>query len=148
MIKDKGVFDAIECFRTLISRGWDLNLKLAGESYKNNPSSLTVDEIDKLKGEFGSRIEFLGFVSDISKCYQKSNILILPSKREGFPVCVMEASASGLPSISYDVPGCRDAISSGVNGKLVEYGNTLALADTIEELFCLETLSSYRKSCI
>jgi glycosyltransferase involved in cell wall biosynthesis len=52
-----------------------------------------------------------------------SDVLVLPSYREGFPKVVMEAMAMGCPVVGYNVPGMRDAVSSGVTGFLVTNGD-------------------------
>ena len=61
-------------------------------------------EIEHLKKEF-KQIEFLGKVSHrkVKQMLSKSDILVLPTYAEGSPRAVIEASASGVPSISFDV---------------------------------------------
>jgi glycosyltransferase involved in cell wall biosynthesis len=39
-----------------------------------------------------------------------------------------------LPIVATDVPGCRDVVTSGVNGLLVPVKNPQALADALETL--------------
>jgi len=48
------------------------------------------------------QILFLGFRNDISRLVQATDALILPSFYEGFPVCAIEAQASGLPFVMSD----------------------------------------------
>ncbi|MBS9950498.1 glycosyltransferase [Vibrio alginolyticus] len=143
LISDKGVKDAIEAFRIIISKRRDVKLILVGDIYPNNPTSLTFGDIELLKKEFGSYISFVSFTETILDWYNCADILLLPSRREGFPVCVMEASSVGLPTVGFDVAGVRDAIKSGVNGQLVDYGDIDGLAKTIDSLLSTQTLSSY-----
>lgn len=119
LIEDKGVMDVIHLLRKLLGKGVDVQLTLVGDVYPNNPTSLTPSDIEKFEDEFGSIIRFEGFQKSIVKYYHESDLLVLPSVREGFPVCVMEANSCGLPVIGYDVPGMRDAIKNNINGKLV-----------------------------
>ena len=49
---------------------------------------------------------------------RKSNIVVLPSYLEGLPKSLIEASSSGRPIITTDVPGCRDVVEHNVNGVL------------------------------
>ena len=54
--------------------------------------------------------------SDINKMYKDIDIVCLPSWREGFPKVLMEAASLGLPVITTDVPGCRDAVIENKTG--------------------------------
>jgi glycosyltransferase involved in cell wall biosynthesis len=61
--------------------------------------------------------------------------LLLPSRFEGYPMATLESLARGCPVISYDVKyGPREQISHGVDGFLVEPGDTQGMADRIVEL--------------
>jgi glycosyltransferase involved in cell wall biosynthesis len=46
----------------------------------------------------------------------------------------MEAAASGRAIVTTDVPGCRDIVRQGINGRVVPPANSAALAEAIEEL--------------
>ncbi|EPN5230288.1 glycosyltransferase family 1 protein [Vibrio cholerae] len=131
LIRDKGVFDALNIFKLLLDRGYDVQLKLAGDVYLNNPSSLTLNDIEHLKEKYGNRVTFLGYSKNVKQLYLNSDFLLLPSRREGFPVCVMEASSLGVLTVAYKVPGCSDAIKSGINGFLVDFGDVKAAANSI-----------------
>jgi glycosyltransferase involved in cell wall biosynthesis len=48
--------------------------------------------------------------------YKKSDVLILPSIKEGMPLVILEAMASGLPVIGSDIPGISDLIDDKRNG--------------------------------
>ncbi|MHC6526043.1 glycosyltransferase, partial [Vibrio proteolyticus] len=147
LIEDKGVYDCIEVLKNLRSKGYSVELILVGDVYKNNPSSLNRDNIEQLKREFGEAISFVGFSNNILYWYQYADILLLPSRREGFPVVAMEANAVGLPVIGYDVPGVRDAISNNVNGNLVELKNIIELSEKVELMLNFSTLDRYNKKC-
>ena len=67
--------------------------------------------------------------------YQDIDIVCLPSWREGFPKVLMEAASLGLPVITTDVPGCRDAVIKNVTGILVPAKDEIKLANAISKLF-------------
>ncbi|MFA0067589.1 glycosyltransferase [Vibrio breoganii] len=149
LIRDKGVIDAVSVLRTLLSRGYNVYLDLVGEVYLNNPSSINDEQIRQFKEEFGDKINFAGYSDNIQYWYEKSDLLLLPSIREGFPVCVMEANAMGIPAICYDVPGCSDAIESGVNGYLVTPFDFDAYVNVVSNLLDAKLLYSISKtSCL
>lgn len=56
----------------------------------------------------GDRVFFLGSRNDIPEILKASDIFIFPSLREGLPVSLMEAMASGLPCIASNIRGNRD----------------------------------------
>nr|WP_283164210.1 glycosyltransferase [Shewanella corallii] len=131
LIKDKGAQIAVEVQRKLEELGLDVELNFVGDIYPSNPSSFTNSDISKIKEEFGGRVKFHGFTDDVIAWYENSDLLLLPSVREGFPVCVMEASMVGIPTFGFSVPGMRDAIVCGVNGQLVSEGDLDDLVESI-----------------
>jgi len=147
LIKDKGVYDAVQVLRLLISDGVDVEMTFIGDIYPQNPTSLSYHDITRLETEFRNQVDFKGYLNNLSSIYNDYDALILPSKLEGFPVCVMEASACGVPSICYDVPGCRDAIKHGVNGYLVPYGKTQKMSEIIKEKFLIGKLGIDKNIC-
>lgn len=146
MIEDKGVKDAVDVFRILLNKGKNVRLSLVGDIYLSNPSSLTQYDIEKLKLEFGDKINFPGYSDNVIEWYKNSDILLLPSFREGFPVCVMEASAFGIPSFGYKVPGMSDAVKNNINGILVSYRDVNALSAAVEQVLSVEALNNFHSS--
>lgn len=70
----------------------------------------------------------------VAEVMRQSDIFILPSIDDAYPLVTLEAMASGLPVIVSDHAGTSELISSGVDGLVVEAGNVRALADAIELL--------------
>jgi glycosyltransferase involved in cell wall biosynthesis len=60
-----------------------------------------------------------------------SDVFVLPSLSEGFPVTVVEAMASGLPIVATDVRGLSEIIKNGENGFLVEPKNSIEIAEKV-----------------
>ncbi len=57
------------------------------------------------------RVEFVGWVSDVTSELRRSAALVFPSRREGLPMSVLEATAAGLPVVGFDIRGVRDILS-------------------------------------
>ncbi|MEX0333149.1 glycosyltransferase [Vibrio tubiashii] len=148
LIKDKGVLDAIEVFRRVAKVKKNVTMTLIGDIYTDNPSSLTESQVQLLKDEFHEAIEFIPFQNDIVSYYKNIDLLLLPSVMEGFPVCVMEASAMGIPSVGYKVPGVEDAIEDGINGRLAKPFNISELTKVTISLLSVQELSKFRGSSI
>lgn len=64
-----------------------------------------------------------------------SDVAVSSSKREGLPVNVMEAMATGLPLVVTDCRGNRDLVRNGVNGFVVEIDDVKAFADAVDKLY-------------
>ena len=62
---------------------------------------------------------FLGKRNDVPQILSISNVVVSASYREGLPVNVMEALASGLPVIGLNCRGISDLIENGVNGFVI-----------------------------
>ena len=63
-----------------------------------------------------------------------SDILVLPSYREGFGVVALEAAAVGLPVIGSNVYGLTDAVADGSTGVLVPPRDSQKLANAMMDL--------------
>lgn len=132
LLKDKGVFEYIEAAKILIQKLPNIEFELYGDIDIHNPASLTNDDIEKIKKD--GFVNVYGFNSDIAKVFSGSNIIVLPSYREGLPKVLIEAAACGRAVVTTDVPGCRDAIEPNVTGLLCEVKDSKSLASEIEKL--------------
>lgn len=65
-------------------------------------------------------VRLLGFRTDIVSLMKIADCYIHPSYREGLPVALMEAMASGLPVICSDIRGNNDLIDDGKGGWLIK----------------------------
>ncbi|MBQ9756838.1 MAG: glycosyltransferase family 4 protein [Clostridia bacterium] len=76
--------------------------------------------LETLAKELGmeDRLVLAGFRTDVHEIYKCCDMFAFPSKREGLPVSVMEAMASGLPCVVSDIRGNNDLIKDGENGFL------------------------------
>ena len=76
----------------------------------------------------GARPVFVERTHEIDEYYRAADLFVLASTREGCPVALLEAMASGLPVISTRLPGATDMIvADGENGLLVEPGSVEAI---------------------
>lgn len=78
------------------------------------------------------RVFFAGDRNDARDWTAAMDIFVHPTNSEGLPNAVLEAMAAGKPVISSRVDGLKELISPGIDGWLVEPGDTAALADAIQ----------------
>ncbi|WNL11556.1 glycosyltransferase family 4 protein [Aliarcobacter cryaerophilus] len=132
LLKDKGVFEYIDAVKILKQKLPNVEFELYGDIDIHNPASLINEDVEKIKKD--GFVNVYGFSSDIEKVFCDSNIIVLPSYREGLPKVLIEAAACGRAIVTTDVPGCRDAIEPNVTGLLCEVKDTESLASMIEKL--------------
>jgi glycosyltransferase involved in cell wall biosynthesis len=83
-----------------------------------------------------SQVRFLGFRqwADLPACYHEADVLVAPSRYDGWGLIVPEGLAAGLPVIATDQMGAaHDLICSGVNGWMVPAGDLQALSSALAE---------------
>lgn len=61
----------------------------------------------------GDRVVLTGYRTDVADFYKMADVFLFPSFREGLPVAVMEAMASGLPVIATKIRGSSDLVQQG-----------------------------------
>ena len=86
-----------------------------GDTMKQCQSYVEQEKIESV-------VFFLGYRRDVEVLYRISDVSISVSKREGLPVNVIEAMASGLPVVCSEVRGQVDLVKDGENGFLFSLG--------------------------
>jgi glycosyltransferase involved in cell wall biosynthesis len=77
----------------------------------------------------------MGFTQKLHEEFASSSLYVMSSRKEGFPMVLLEAMSVGLPVVSYDCPtGPRDIIREGVDGHVVPDGDGDALAAALSGL--------------
>lgn len=81
------------------------------------------------------RIKFFGLRKDIQELLTQCRIFWLTSQREGLPISLLEAMATGLPPVVTAVGDIINVIADGQNGYLVPVGDFQIIAERTIELF-------------
>lgn len=108
----------------------NIRLLLAGTGSLEGEYKELVNKLDLNKN-----VEFLGFRSDIKNLLMLSDVAVASSRREGLPVNVMEAMATGLPLVITDVRGHRDLVQNDINGYIVGVDDNEGFAKSIEKIY-------------
>tara|TARA_Y100000746_G_scaffold136893_1_gene117243 strand:- start:1135 stop:1812 length:678 start_codon:yes stop_codon:yes gene_type:complete len=127
----KGLDLLLRAFALLLPssrKGWRLTLVgegPEGTALKQLCAELGIDDV----------VSFEGFRSDTKTFLRRASIFALPSRFEGMPNALLEAMASGLPSVVSDAsPGPLEMVHDGVEGFVVPSENVEALARALERL--------------
>lgn len=99
-----------------------------------------------------ARYPFVHFAGEhrgeaLAEHYASGDLLLFPSLTETFGNVLLEAMASGLPTLSFDYAAGREHIIDGENGWTVPYGQSQAFTEKIRELlqtspFLLDSVGS------
>jgi phosphatidylinositol alpha-1,6-mannosyltransferase len=127
----KGMDTLIKAMPRLLPRWPDIQLVLAGSG--NDREWLA--NIARDSGMRG-HVHFLNEISydELSACYAASELFALPSRGEGFGFVYLEAMARGKAVIGGAHGGAPEVIQDGVTGYLVQHGDTVQLATSIDAL--------------
>ena len=137
---------AIAVGRLVYEKGFDLLIEVWKEVFEKHPdwelniygSGDQKETLIRLIQENGleAAVKIHDPSSHIQELYLEHSMLILSSRYlEALPMVLIEAMACGLPLVAFDSPcGPKDVITNGVNGFLVEFGNTKKLAEKINQL--------------
>jgi glycosyltransferase involved in cell wall biosynthesis len=95
-----------------------------------------VSELVQLTAELGltERVTFHPWVADVRNIFSAVDINVNCSTREPFGRTVIEAGATGVPSVCFRDSGASEIISDGVTGRLVDAGDEAEFAQAIVEL--------------
>ncbi|MDO8424930.1 MAG: glycosyltransferase [bacterium] len=129
LVEQKGHDVLLEAFLLLRDTHPRARLEIIGDGPRRA-------ELEALCASFHltDRVRFLGLQRDIPAYYQRSDILVLPSRWEGFGIAAIEASACGIPVIASSVGGLQEAVVDGETGILVPPEDPKALATAMRAL--------------
>lgn len=126
---DKGIAAFSEAVRILTSRGRIVHVLLVGP--QDEPD---FEECVTLMKDASPLLTLVPGVEDPRTYYAMMDIFCLPTRREGFPNVVLEASAMEIPIVTTRATGAIDSIVPGTTGLLVDVDRPDQLADALDTL--------------
>ncbi|WP_372409888.1 glycosyltransferase family 4 protein [Acinetobacter radioresistens] len=131
LLVDKGVREYAEAAKVIKHKYPYIEFNLVGW-IDENPSAIGQPELDQWIAS--NTLKYWGKLSDVRPAIAESSVYVLPSYREGTPRTVLEAMAMGRAIITTDAPGCRETVTDGDNGFLVEVKSVQSLVKAMEKL--------------
>jgi glycosyltransferase involved in cell wall biosynthesis len=89
----------------------------------DGPLRAELEAAVRAKG-LGDQIVLLGVRADVADLLAASDLLLLASRTEGMPACVIEAGMAGLPVAGYALAGIPEVVVDGVTGVLAPPGDS------------------------
>ncbi|RGW11601.1 glycosyltransferase family 4 protein [Enterococcus asini] len=130
VMKDKGIDEFLLAAEQVRSLRNDLEFHIAG-FYDGNYESIIKEKMDS------GLITYHGQVKNVKELFKQVTCVVLPSYHEGMSNVLLEASASGIPVIASDIPGCREIIDDGKTGFLFESKNVNSLIEAMNKIINL-----------
>ncbi|MGI9159896.1 MAG: glycosyltransferase family 4 protein [Saprospiraceae bacterium] len=132
----KGYDKVLACLPELQQKFPDIVYLLAGECDPTEKKRL-----EALIDQYGIRqqVIFPGFIpeTELTAHYQLANLLVMPSKKEGFGLVFIEAMACGTPALGGNRDGSPEALRPGELGYAVDPEDREALQTAIAEALTL-----------
>jgi L-malate glycosyltransferase len=126
--KVKGQFDLLHALQ-LLPPDLPYRCLIVGEG-KERP------RLERLAESLGlsRKVTFCGYQSNIPVVLAASDVMLLPSRREGLPLSIVEAMLSHVPVIAAITAGVPEIITHGKDGLLFQAGDIPTLATLIEQM--------------
>ena len=107
----KGIYDLVRIWRIVNNNLKDAKLAIIGDSDER-----TRIKLEKEIRKSGAKIDILGFLDDekVASTLKSSRVFLFPSYEEGFGISILEAMASGLPVVAWNLPVYREIFQEGM----------------------------------
>ena len=129
--KQKDHASLLRALALLRARGLTPPLLLAGGGKERHRAPL-----EALARQLGisEQVQFLGVHRDVPGLLMRHQLCVLSTHYEGMPLALIEGMAAGCAVVGSAVPGVREVIRDGIDGRLVPEGDADALADVLQAL--------------
>ncbi|MCD6175758.1 MAG: glycosyltransferase, partial [Planctomycetes bacterium] len=128
---DKGMDCLLGVYEQLSKEHDNLYLLIIGDY---DPARTTGPDSYRERIEMHPKIRHVSFVNEIVPYYYTMDLLVLPSKREGFNYALLEAAACGLPTVTTNATGCVDVVADGQTGFIIDSGDFDGFKNAVKRL--------------
>lgn len=122
---DKGVEEIFEVFSLVNLQASNVEFEIVGSVEDECAAKLLANSaaFDKLT--------YIPHEVCIEDVFQRADLHLFLSHREGFGNVALESAACGVPTFAYDVVGVQDSVAQGISGLRFKMGETKEIADAI-----------------
>lgn len=130
LLWDKGLAEFAEAARRVRSANPAVVFQILGFIEPPSAAAVPQSTVDRWIEE--GIIDYLGTTQDVRGTMLAADCIVLPSYYpEGVPRSLLEAAALGLPIVTTDSTGCRDAVDDGNTGYLAQPRDAADLAEKL-----------------
>lgn len=131
--EEKGHFLAVEAIENLSNKGRNVNLAICGKGKLE-------DRLRKFISNkaIAARVRIVDI--DADSFLDNIDLLVVPSRKEGFGYAILEAFVKEVSVIGFNVGGISEIIQDKSNGLLFFNYDDTSLSKTIEEIMCNDSL--------
>jgi glycosyltransferase involved in cell wall biosynthesis len=128
--REKGILELLEACAAIRGRA-AFHLTIAGGGHAEAEARLFVKT-----NQLSPFVDFAGWVrgEELNRLFAQSDVLVLPSWAEGFPMAVVEAMAAGLAVLTTAVGVIPDVLTDGIDALIVPPRDVKALTAALERL--------------
>ncbi|QCK16747.1 glycosyltransferase family 4 protein [Mangrovivirga cuniculi] len=130
LIIEKGVYEYAYAARRIQSEYDNVEFQLLGSFEESHPRAVKKEDLEYWINN--GILNYIKPVSDVRPKIENSDVIVLPSYREGTSKTLLEGAAMAKPLIASDVPGCREVVKQDINGLLCKAGDSKNLYETIK----------------
>jgi glycosyltransferase involved in cell wall biosynthesis len=129
--KQKDHATLVRALALLRERGLSPRLLFAGAGKRAHR-----EPVERLVREMGldAQVDFLGLHRDVPGLLMRHRLCVLSTHYEGMPLALIEGMAAACAVVGSAVPGVRETLRDGIDGRLVPESDPRALADVLEQL--------------
>ena len=109
------------------ARRWQLHL------YGEGPMRNVLERLAQRLG-LSDRVVFAGHAS-VAEIWASNHVLVMPSRREGLPLAMVEAMLCGRPVVATDVAGHSEIVEDRITGFLADAPTVASMAKALERLW-------------
>lgn len=131
LIWRKSYEDALFSVRRLVDKGINCELQIIGDGPEKARILYTIQDL-----ELNDRVKLLGRLSpsSVKQHLQQADVFLLSSLSEGISNAVLEAMSCGIPVVTTDCGGMREAVTDGVEGFVVPVRDPTKMGERLQHL--------------
>jgi glycosyltransferase involved in cell wall biosynthesis len=140
-VRGKGIDTLLQALSKLPSKNW--RLQVVGDG----PQRQDLDRMCKILG-ISNRVSFLGVQNNahVRNILAATDLLVFPSKIDGWGAVVNEALMSGSPVVCSDYCGAADLVRASGCGEIFETGSTSDLQRVLDKWIAMGPLADVRRN--
>lgn len=134
LTEEKGILDYVEVVTELLKKNHDVRGLIVGDVPIGEHKAITRAKLENILRDkrIYNKVLITGHRDDVPEIIAISDVVVLPSKREGFGMVLAEAAAMEKPVVAYRSRGVEEAVINGKTGFVVEPGDVLGFTKAIQ----------------